>query len=240
MNHTVYAQGVSDLNIKIDIQKGSSVPSSHKSFSPSKITIDKGVTVKWTNKDSTLHTITSGKPQSSDTGEEFDSSFLAAGTSFEYTFDNAGTYDYFCTLHPYMKGKVVVSTNTGVIKTAEKQTPETIDTSFDTNTNVTQIPTSNITANDFATAADTEGAPDTEGISFKVQLKPHKLLADQGWYELAKSINGITNSSTICSSSADCKFVVTEGQMNPNIAGFDEYTFSGRVKVTTSVDGDAI
>jgi len=97
---------------------------------------------------------------------------------------------------------------------------------------VTQLPTRNITANDFATAADTEGAPDTEGISFKVQLKSHsnKFLADQGYYELAKSINGITNSSTICSSTADCKFVVTEAQMNPNLIGFDEYTFSGRVK----------
>ena len=139
-----------------------------------------------------------------------------------------------------MKGKVVVSTNTGVIKTAEKQTPETIDTSFETNTNTTQLPTSNITADDFATAADTGGAPDTEGISFKVQLKPYssKILADQGWYELAKSINGITNSSAICSSTTDCKFVLTEGKMNPNIIGFDEYTFSGRVKITMPVDDD--
>lgn len=58
-----------------------------------------------------------------------------------------------------------------------------------------QLATSNITANDFTTAADTEGAPDTESISFKIQLKPHsnKFLADKGWYELAKSINGITN-----------------------------------------------
>ena len=42
-------------------------------------------------------------------GETFDSQFMASGDSFEFIFDKAGTYEYYCTLHPFMNGKIVVS-----------------------------------------------------------------------------------------------------------------------------------
>ncbi|MGB7676597.1 MAG: plastocyanin/azurin family copper-binding protein, partial [Nitrososphaeraceae archaeon] len=62
-----------------------------------------------TNGDSTLHTVTSGSAESGNSGNEFDSSYLAAGKTFQHQFGTAGTFDYYCTLHPWMKGKVVVS-----------------------------------------------------------------------------------------------------------------------------------
>jgi nitrite reductase (NO-forming) len=95
----------------ITISPGSSVPSNGKFFVPETLTVSKGTTVTWTNKDSTLHTVTSGSPESgnSGTGTEFDSSYLAAGKTFQHQFNIAGTFDYYCTLHPYMKGKVVVT-----------------------------------------------------------------------------------------------------------------------------------
>ena len=95
----------------VTISPGSSVPSNGKFFVPDILTVSKGTTVTWTNGDSTLHTVTSGSPESgnSGTGTEFDSSYLAAGKTFQHQFSIPGTFDYYCTLHPYMKGKVVVT-----------------------------------------------------------------------------------------------------------------------------------
>ncbi len=70
-------------------------------FSPGTITVKVGTTVTWTNKDGTTHTVTS------DTGA-FDSGNLAANGKYSYTFSAAGTYPYHCTIHPYMKGTVIV------------------------------------------------------------------------------------------------------------------------------------
>jgi nitrite reductase (NO-forming) len=93
----------------VTISPGSSSPSNGKFFVPDTLTVPKGTTVSWTNGDSTLHTVTSGSPEAGNSGTEFDSSYLAAGKTFQHPFNTAGTFDYYCTLHPYMKGKVVVS-----------------------------------------------------------------------------------------------------------------------------------
>jgi plastocyanin len=105
--NTTSAQGGNSVTIS----PGSSVPSNGKFFVPAILTVPKGTTVTWTNGDSTLHTVTSGSPGSgnSGTGTEFDSSYLAAGKTFQHQFSISGTFDYYCTLHPYMKGKVVVT-----------------------------------------------------------------------------------------------------------------------------------
>ena len=93
----------------VTISPGSSAPSNGKFFVPETLTVSKGTTVAWTNGDSTLHTVTSGSAESGNSGTEFDSSYLAAGKTFEHQFSTSGTFDYYCTLHPYMKGKVVVT-----------------------------------------------------------------------------------------------------------------------------------
>ena len=93
----------------VTISPGSSVPSNGKFFVPETLTVSTGTTVTWTNGDSTLHTVTSGSAESGNSGTEFDSSYLAAGKTFQHQFNTAGTFDYYCTLHPWMKGKVVVS-----------------------------------------------------------------------------------------------------------------------------------
>ena len=92
----------------VTISPGSSSPSNGKFFVPDALTVSKGTTVSWTNGDSTLHTVTSGSAESGNSGTEFDSSYLAAGKTFQHQFGTAGTFDYYCTLHPWMKGKVVV------------------------------------------------------------------------------------------------------------------------------------
>lgn len=71
-------------------------------FTPKTITVSAGTTVTWTNLDSADHTVTS------ESGDELDSGLMSQGDTYSKTFDSAGTYDYYCTLHPYMTGTVLV------------------------------------------------------------------------------------------------------------------------------------
>lgn len=70
-------------------------------FAPATLTIAAGDTVAWTNRDAIGHTATS-------TGGAFDSGLLAQGESWSMTFTTPGTYDYLCTPHPTMTGRIVV------------------------------------------------------------------------------------------------------------------------------------
>jgi plastocyanin len=70
------------------------------SFLPQRITVKAGTTVSWTNKDETPHTVASS--------ELFKSKALDTTDSFSFTFATPGVYQYFCSLHPFMTGTVVV------------------------------------------------------------------------------------------------------------------------------------
>ena len=72
---------------------------SNFSFQPQGITVAAGTEVTWTNSDSTDHTII---------GTGFDSGNLSKGGIFKHTFNTAGTFDYHCSIHPTMTGKVIV------------------------------------------------------------------------------------------------------------------------------------
>ena len=91
---------------------GSSVPGCEETadgcFIPSMVTIDIGGEVIWENNDTAAHTITSGTAVEGPSGV-FDSSLVMAGSSFSHIFDAAGTFDYFCMVHPWMAGTVMVS-----------------------------------------------------------------------------------------------------------------------------------
>ena len=91
---------------------GSSVPGCEETdegcFIPSMVTLDIGGEVTWMNDDTAAHTVTSGTPQGGPDGI-FDSSLIMAGSSFSHIFEEAGSYDYFCMVHPWMAGMVMVS-----------------------------------------------------------------------------------------------------------------------------------
>jgi plastocyanin len=72
---------------------------------PANIDAAKGTKVTWTNKDSTKHTVTSGTRPNKD--GKFDGQLDAAGT-FSFTFTDAGTYPYFCSIHSSMNGTITV------------------------------------------------------------------------------------------------------------------------------------
>ena len=73
----------------------------HNTFMPGEITVVPGTTVTWVNKEAMPHTVV-------DTNKGFRSKILAKDASFAFTFTTAGDYDYLCSIHPNMKGKVIV------------------------------------------------------------------------------------------------------------------------------------
>jgi plastocyanin len=95
--------------VTVEMAKGSSSNTScaDKCYIPNTVQIKTGGTVTWKNVDTAAHTVTSGKDAISD--GFFDSGMIMAGNSFDHKFDKAGTYDYYCMVHPWMKAKVTVS-----------------------------------------------------------------------------------------------------------------------------------
>lgn len=70
-------------------------------FGPATITVPTGTTVTWANQDAAAHTVTSET-------NIFDSGNLARNDSFSYTFTERGTFKYYCTIHPRMRGEIIV------------------------------------------------------------------------------------------------------------------------------------
>lgn len=71
-------------------------------FMPMTVTVAEGDTVTWTNRDQVPHTV-------AEKNHKFRSAALDTGDTYSHVFDKAGTYDYFCTLHPQMFAHVVVT-----------------------------------------------------------------------------------------------------------------------------------
>ena len=71
------------------------------SFGPAELTVSVGTTVTWTNRDDIPHTVVS-------TDKVFKSKVLDTDEKFSYTFTQAGSFPYFCSIHPKMTGKVIV------------------------------------------------------------------------------------------------------------------------------------
>ena len=97
--------------VKVNVAEGSGVPGcdeTNECFIPYEVSIAVGGDVIWSNVDSAAHTVTSGNP-SDEPGGVFDSSLFMAGTTFSHTFEEAGTYEYFCMVHPWMRGIIQVS-----------------------------------------------------------------------------------------------------------------------------------
>jgi amicyanin len=97
-------------------ESGSEAPSAQKAgpapvkvsienfvFQPKELVVTAGATVTWVNADNVPHTVTSTASPAL-----FDSKTLRADSTFSFEFKAAGTYDYFCKVHPDMTGKVIV------------------------------------------------------------------------------------------------------------------------------------
>jgi plastocyanin len=95
-NHNDYKS-----ELTIHIPKGSFHPATNRSFNPDKIIINKGETITWINEEKIPHTITSK-------GKFLFDSLLRQNGDFTYQFDKIGTFEFGCTLHPWMHGTINV------------------------------------------------------------------------------------------------------------------------------------
>jgi plastocyanin len=115
-------------------------------FSPGTINVSQGDTITWTNQDSAPHTATGS-------GGTFNTGNLDEGQSGSATFSNAGTFSYFCAVHPFMKGTVVVAAagggSSGGSSSGAGSTPSATTPSGTTDTPSASAPT------------DTGGLPQT-------------------------------------------------------------------------------
>ena len=94
----------------VSLAKGSGVPGcelTDECYLPYSLEIWVSDTVSWNNVDSAAHTVTSGHPNKHD--GNFDSGIMMVNQSWEFTFTDSGEYDYYCSLHPWMKGTVSVN-----------------------------------------------------------------------------------------------------------------------------------
>ena len=87
----------------ITIVQGAGSQNNAQFYSPSTFTVKVGTTVTWANHDGTAHTVTTKG------SSLFDSGVIPTGGTYKYTFTQAGTFDYYCTIHPWMTGKIVVT-----------------------------------------------------------------------------------------------------------------------------------
>ncbi|MCM3785388.1 multicopper oxidase domain-containing protein [Neobacillus mesonae] len=84
-----------------DLRVGVQVAISHMQYSIKELHIKAGTTVTWENQDPVFHTVT-------DLGGKFDSRHIGPGESFSFTFNEKGTYNYYCSTHPSMEASVIV------------------------------------------------------------------------------------------------------------------------------------
>ena len=96
------------MSVEVVPVAGSAAPGCEpECYDPSSVTISAGGTVTFVNSDTAPHTATSGNATDGPDGL-WDSSLLMIDMSYSVTLDNPGTYDYFCMVHPWMQGIVIV------------------------------------------------------------------------------------------------------------------------------------
>ena len=103
---TAYAEQVT-----VSLPPGTASPGCEQTqecYIPYQVTVNPGDEVVWSNDDTATHTVTSGSPVDGTDGL-FDSGLFMAGVTFSHTFDTLGEYNYFCMVHPWMVGQVLVT-----------------------------------------------------------------------------------------------------------------------------------
>ncbi|MFB5606513.1 MAG: plastocyanin/azurin family copper-binding protein [Candidatus Nitrosomaritimum yanchengensis] len=114
----------------VSIPEGSGIPGcdeTNECYVPYSLNVAIGETVSWSNDDTAAHTVTSGTPADGPDGL-FDSGMIMAGGTFEFTFTKEGTFDYYCIVHPWMIGEVIVGEEGNMVVEPEPEPEPAPDT----------------------------------------------------------------------------------------------------------------
>jgi plastocyanin len=98
-----------DEVVEVKISKGSSANNNTQFYAPPEVQVAAGSSIKWTNDDNVTHTVIQGKPSDGANSTGFNSGPIEPGGTFVHFFDESGTVDYYCTIHPHMIGKIIVN-----------------------------------------------------------------------------------------------------------------------------------
>jgi plastocyanin len=119
---------------------------SNNCFAPNPLTVSPGTTVTWKNTDTVSHYVTSGKASDETTGTVFDSgNLIKPGSTYQFTFANAGTFDYFCSVHPWMTGQVIVASAAASTQSSSPMQTGTMNMTTSQSMNMSQTGSMNMT-----------------------------------------------------------------------------------------------
>lgn len=103
-SNTEDSSAIDQAEETVDEANAQTVEISNFAYSPANLSVKKGTTVTWTNKDSVTHTVTSD-----DASGPLNSGDIESDETFSFTFSEVGTFAYHCAPHPQMKGTVTVT-----------------------------------------------------------------------------------------------------------------------------------
>jgi len=172
----------------VSLPVGSAVPGCEETdacYIPSSVNVGVGETVTWSNDDTAAHTVTSGTASGGPDGL-FDSSLFAAGTTFSHTFEEEGTFDYFCMVHPWMVGTVTVGATAGTDAGTDGDGGVAVDSGSTDDTTATSDSDSEELMVEIATGDAAEGEMMSIDVTFKtldgmdVEHVNYDIMATQG------------------------------------------------------------
>jgi len=202
--------------VHVSVPQGSSVPGcdeTNECFIPYMVTVNPRDEVVWSNDDSAAHTVTSGIASEGGDGL-FDSGLFMAGATFSHTFDTLGEYDYFCMVHPWMVGQVLVTVGGGMEKDLGTITIGSTVGSAKVDNLVADIVSSDGHANEpmtiDVTITDVNGNP-AEHITYNIQAIQGTmvLLNEEGHMHEGTTTNTHTTKALTIDASGDSPVTIT-------------------------------
>jgi len=176
-----------EMTASVSVPAGSSLPGceveevdgveTNMCWLPAEVTVDVGGVVTWSNDDTAAHTVSSALPTSpsEEVGALFDSGLFLAGTTFSHTFDEEGEFDYFCIVHPWMQGMVIV----GEAMAEEEEEPmmeEAMMSGVNLDLNIDPMLPFDNTVNDMVTLTFTAKSEELKGDSGIVTHLDYKVM----------------------------------------------------------------
>jgi len=132
--------------VSVSVPLGTSLPGCEETnvcWDPPVVNVNIGDTVTWSNDDTAAHTVTSGSAVDGP-DKVFDSSLFMVDAVWSWTFDEAGTFDYFCMVHPWMAGQVIVSAVGEGLMVSIETTPGNAGETMDVTVTITNMDGSSV------------------------------------------------------------------------------------------------
>jgi len=204
-----------EMTASVSVPVGSGVPGceeTNECWIPNEVTVDVGGEVTWTVDDAAAHTVTSGTPSDADSvGAMFDSSLILQGTTFSWTFEEVGTVDYFCIVHPWMQGVVIVQE--AMAEEEEPMMEEAMMSGVNLDLDIDPMLPFDNTVNDMVTLTFTAKSEELKGDSGAVNHLDYKVMIAKDGNEIwSEQFHEHDGNLELQITPSDGSFTVTGGE----------------------------